>query len=126
VIFNGADMSRPEQIVAMLEEARERFGSVDIIVNNAGIQKVAPIEAFPVDKWDAILAINLSSAFHTMRTAVPWMKVPRWGRIINIGSAHSLIASPFKSAYVVAKHGLLGLTKTVALELAESGITRYC
>jgi 3-hydroxybutyrate dehydrogenase len=123
VIFNCADMSRPEQIVAMLEEAKARFGSVDIIVNNAGIQKVSPIEEFPVDKWDAILAINLSSAFHTIRTAVPWMKANQWGRIINIGSAHSLVASPFKSAYVVAKHGLLGLTKTVALELAEFGIT---
>ena len=123
VIFNGADMTKPEQIIAMLEEAKARFGSVDIIVNNAGIQKVAPIEEFPVDKWDAILAINLSSAFHTIRTTVPWMKANRWGRIINIGSAHSLIASPFKSAYVTAKHGLLGLTKTVALELAEFGIT---
>jgi 3-hydroxybutyrate dehydrogenase len=123
VIFNGADMTQPDQIVAMLQQAKSTFGSVDIIVNNAGIQKVAPIEEFPVDKWDAIIAINLTSAFHTIRTVVPWMKANRWGRIINIASAHALVASPFKSAYVTAKHGLLGLTKTVALELAEHGIT---
>jgi 3-hydroxybutyrate dehydrogenase len=96
---------------------------VDILVNNAGIQKVAPIEEFPVDKWDAIIAINLSSAFHTIRTAIPLMKAKGWGRIVNIASAHALVASPFKSAYVAAKHGLLGLTKTVALEVAEQGIT---
>jgi 3-hydroxybutyrate dehydrogenase len=123
VVYNGADMSKPAEIVALITETHERFGSVDIVVNNAGIQKVAPIEKFPVDKWDAIIAINLSSAFHTIRTAVPLMKAKGWGRIVNIASAHALVASPFKSAYVAAKHGLLGLTKTVALEVAEQGIT---
>lgn len=123
VLFNGADMTKPDQIVAMLQQAKDTFGGVDIIVNNAGIQKVAPIEELPVDKWEAILAINLTSAFHTIRTVVPWMKANKWGRIINIASAHALVASPFKSAYVTAKHGLLGLTKTVALEVAEFGIT---
>ncbi len=123
VIYHGADMSKPDQIAALIREAQELLGSVDILVNNAGIQKVAPIEEFPIDKWDAIIAINLSSAFHTIRAAVPGMKAKRWGRIINIASAHALVASPFKSAYVTAKHGLLGLTKTVALELAEAGIT---
>ncbi|MGH8612561.1 MAG: 3-hydroxybutyrate dehydrogenase [Gammaproteobacteria bacterium] len=123
VVYHGADMSKPEEVAALIRETQELFGSVDILVNNAGIQKVAPIEAFPIDKWDAIIAINLSSAFHTTRAAVPGMKAKRWGRIINIASAHALVASPFKSAYVAAKHGLLGLTKTVALELAEAGIT---
>jgi 3-hydroxybutyrate dehydrogenase len=123
VVYNGADMSKPAEIVAMITETHERLGSVDILVNNAGIQKVAPIEEFPVDKWDAIIAINLSAAFHTIRTAVPLMKAKSWGRIVNIASAHALVASPFKSAYVAAKHGLLGLTKTVALEVAEQGIT---
>ena len=123
VLYHGADMSQPEEIVTLMQEAKAQLGSVDIVVNNAGIQKVAPIEEFPVDKWDAILAINLSSAFHTIRVAVPWMKAQHWGRIINIASAHAIVASPFKSAYVAAKHGLLGLTKTVALELAEHGIT---
>jgi 3-hydroxybutyrate dehydrogenase len=123
VIYNSADMSKPAEIVAMITETHERLGSVDILVNNAGIQKVAPIEEFPVDKWDAIIAINLSAAFHTIRTAVPLMKAKGWGRIVNIASAHALVASPFKSAYVAAKHGLLGLTKTVALEVAEQGIT---
>jgi 3-hydroxybutyrate dehydrogenase len=123
VIYHGADMTKPDEIVALLKTAKDTFGSMDIVVNNAGIQKVAPIEEFPVDTWDAIIAINLSSAFHTIRTVVPWMKTKKWGRIINIGSAHSLVASPFKSAYVTAKHGLLGLTKTVALELAELGVT---
>src|SRR5918992_2050400 len=123
VVYNSADMSKPTEIVALITETHERFGSVDIVVNNAGIQKVAPIEEFPVDKWDAIIAINLSSAFHTIRTAIPLMKARGWGRIVNIGSAHSLIASPFKSAYVAAKHGMVGLTKTVALEVAEAGIT---
>jgi 3-hydroxybutyrate dehydrogenase len=123
VIYHGADMSKPAEIAAMIKETHERLGSVDIVVNNAGIQKVAPIEEFPVDKWDAIIAIDLSSAFHTIRTAVPLMKAKGWGRIINIASAHALVASPFKSAYVAAKHGMLGLTKTVALELAEHGIT---
>ncbi|MFH0352343.1 MAG: 3-hydroxybutyrate dehydrogenase [Chromatiales bacterium] len=123
VLYHGADMSQPAEIVTLMQEAKAQLGGVDIVVNNAGIQKVAPIEEFPVDKWDAILAINLSSAFHTIRVAVPWMKAQRWGRIINIASAHAIVASPFKSAYVAAKHGLLGLTKTVALELAEDGIT---
>jgi 3-hydroxybutyrate dehydrogenase len=123
VVYNSADMSKPAEIVAMITETHERLGSVDILVNNAGIQKVAPIEEFPVDKWDAIIAINLSAAFHTIRTAVPLMKAKGWGRIVNIASAHALVASPFKSAYVAAKHGLLGLTKTVALEVAEQGIT---
>jgi 3-hydroxybutyrate dehydrogenase len=123
VVYNSADMSKPAEIVAMITETHERLGSVDILVNNAGIQKVAPIEEFPVDKWDAIIAINLSAAFHTIRTAVPLMKAKGWGRIVNIASAHALIASLFKSAYVAAKHGLLGLTKTVALEVAEQGIT---
>src|SRR5205823_630410 len=123
VVYYSADMSKPAEIVAMITETHERLGSVDILVNNAGIQKVAPIEEFPVDKWDAIIAINLSAAFHTIRTAVPLMKAKGWGRIVNIASAHALVASPFKSAYVAAKHGLLGLTKTVALEVAEQGIT---
>jgi 3-hydroxybutyrate dehydrogenase len=110
VVYNSADMSKPAEIVAMITETHERLGSVDILVNNAGIQKVAPIEEFPVDKWDAIIAINLSAAFHTIRTAVPLMKAKGWGRIVNIASAHALVASPFKSAYVAAKHGMLGLT----------------
>ncbi len=122
-IYSGADMSRPAEISAMLREAAERFGKVDILVNNAGIQYVAPIEEFPPEKWDAILAINLSSAFHAVRAALPAMKQARWGRIVNIASAHGLRASPFKVAYVAAKHGLVGLTKTVALECAETGVT---
>lgn len=121
--YSNADMSKPDEIVDMVLTTNDKFGSVDIVVNNAGIQKVAAIEVFPVDKWDAIIAINLSSAFHTIRTALPIMKTKGWGRIINVASAHALVASPFKSAYVAAKHGLLGLTKTVALEVAESGIT---
>ncbi len=123
VIYIGADMSRPEETAEMILEAEKRFGGVDVLVNNAGIQKVAPVEEFPVDRWDAILAINLSSAFHTIRTAIPMMKARGFGRIVNVASAHGLVASPFKSAYVAAKHGLLGLTKTVALEVAETGIT---
>jgi 3-hydroxybutyrate dehydrogenase len=107
----------------MIEKAEKELGAVDILVNNAGIQHVAPVEEFPIDKWDAIIAINLSSAFHTTRAAVPGMKKRNWGRIVNIASAHSLRASPFKSAYVSAKHGLAGFTKSVALELAETGIT---
>jgi 3-hydroxybutyrate dehydrogenase len=116
-------MSRPEQIRAMAELARAEFGRIDIVVNNAGIQHVAPIESFPDEKWDAVLAIDLSSAFHLIKAVVPQMKARRSGRIINIASAHGLTASPFKAAYVAAKHGLVGLTKTVALELAEFGIT---
>jgi 3-hydroxybutyrate dehydrogenase len=122
-IYDGADMSKGDQIEAMMKHAAETFGGVDILVNNAGIQHVCPIEEFPVAKWDAIIAINLSSAFHTTRLAVPYMKEKHWGRIINVASAHALVASPFKSAYVAAKHGILGLTKTVALEVATHGVT---
>ena len=116
-------MLRHNQIADMIAKAERDFGSVDILVNNAGIQHVAPVEEFPIEQWDAIIAINLTSAFHTVRAAVPGMKKRKWGRIINICSAHSLRASPFKSAYVSAKHGLAGFTKTVALELAEHGVT---
>lgn len=121
--YSAADMSKPDEIVAMVEMARRGFGQVNVLVNNAGIQHVEAIETFPVAKWDAILAIDLSSAFHGMRAVVSEMKERKWGRIINVASAHGLVASPFKSAYVAAKHGLLGLTKTVALETAEHGIT---
>jgi 3-hydroxybutyrate dehydrogenase len=123
VIFDAANMLRHNQIADMIDKAEREFGAVDILVNNAGIQHVAAVEAFPIEQWDAIIAINLSSAFHTVRAAVPGMKKRKWGRIINICSAHSLRASPFKCAYVAAKHGLAGFTKTVALELAEKGIT---
>jgi len=123
VIYSDADISKPDEIASMVERTRAEFGSVDILVNNAGIQHVAPIEEFPVEKWDAIIGINLSGAFHTSRLAIPDMKKNGWGRIINVASAHALVASPFKSAYVVAKHGLAGLTKTIALEVAEHGIT---
>ncbi len=123
VIHDGADMSRPEQIEAMVASATATLGAVDILVNNAGIQHVAPIDEFPPAKWEAILAINLSAAFHTMRAAIPGMKARGWGRIVNIASAHGLVASPFKSAYVAAKHGMVGLTKVAAIELAEAGIT---
>jgi len=121
--YDGADMSRPEEIEAMIRKAVAEFGAIDILVNNAGIQHVAPIEEFPVDKWNAIIAINLAASFHTIRHALPEMKRRKWGRIINIASAHALVASPYKSAYVAAKHGIAGLTKTVALEVAEQGIT---
>ena len=123
VLYSPADMMDRHEIVGMVETAHEAFGGVDVLVNNAGIQHVAPIEAFPPEKWDAIIAINLSSAFHGMRAVIPHMKERRFGRIINIASAHALVASPFKSAYVAAKHGIAGLTKTVALEVAEHGIT---
>ncbi|WP_333824925.1 3-hydroxybutyrate dehydrogenase [Pinisolibacter sp.] len=123
VTYDGADMSKPAEIAAMVEKAIARFGAVDILVNNAGIQFVSPVEDFPIEKWDAIIAINLSSSFHTIRAALPAMKARGAGTIINIASAHALIASPFKSAYVSAKHGVAGLTKTVALEVAEMGIT---
>ncbi|MEO8804767.1 MAG: 3-hydroxybutyrate dehydrogenase [Burkholderiaceae bacterium] len=123
VRYSNADMSQPEQIRAMAELARAEFGKIDIIVNNAGIQHVAPIEDFPDAKWDAVLAINLSSAFHLIKAVVPEMKLRRFGRIINIASAHGLTASPFKAAYVSAKHGMVGLSRTVAVELAEHGIT---
>jgi 3-hydroxybutyrate dehydrogenase len=121
--YSGADMSKPADIAQMVEDAQRKFGQVDVLVNNAGIQHVEAIETFPIAKWDAIIAINLSSAFHATRAVVPGMKARKWGRIINIASAHGLVASPFKSAYVAAKHGILGLTKTVALETAEHGIT---
>ena len=123
VRYSNADMGKPEQIRAMAEQATREFGKVDIVVNNAGIQHVAPIEGFPDEKWDAIVAINLSSAFHLVKAVVPGMKARRFGRIVNIASAHGLTASPFKSAYVAAKHGLIGLSKTIALEVAEFGIT---
>ena len=119
-------MTRPAEIAAMVALGEATFGSVDVLVNNAGIQFVSPVEEFPPEKWEAIIAINLSSAFYGIRAAVPGMKKRRWGRIINTASAHSLVASPFKSAYVSAKHGIAGLTKTVALELATSGITCNC
>jgi 3-hydroxybutyrate dehydrogenase len=123
VRYSGADMSRPADVRAMAELAQAEFGKVDIVINNAGIQHVAPIDEFADEKWDAVIAINLSSAFHLIKAVVPGMKARRHGRIINIASAHGLTASPFKSAYVAAKHGLIGLSKTVALELAEFGIT---
>jgi len=121
--YDGADMMKPEQIRAMVEKAIGSFGRVDILVNNAGIQHVAPVDEFPLDQWDAIIAINLSSAFHATRAALPAMKQAKWGRVINIASAHGLVASPFKSAYVAAKHGIVGFTKSLALEVAEMGIT---
>ncbi len=123
VLYSAADMSKPEQIATMISEAKAAFGSVDVLVNNAGIQHVQAIEEFPTEKWDAILAINLSSAFHTTKLTLADMKTQGWGRIINLASAHGLVASPYKSAYVAAKHGMLGLTKTVALEGAEYGVT---
>jgi 3-hydroxybutyrate dehydrogenase len=125
-IYSPADMSKPDQIAGMVKQAEQAFGAVDILVNNAGIQHVAPIEEFPIAKWDQIIAINLSAAFHAIRAAVPGMKARKWGRIISTASAHSLTASPFKAAYVSAKHGIAGLTKTVALELATHGITVNC
>jgi 3-hydroxybutyrate dehydrogenase len=125
-IYSAADMSKAGEIADMIHTSERTFGSLDILVNNAGIQHVAPIEEFPIEKWDQIIAINLSSAFHTIRAAIPGMKSRKWGRIVNTASAHSLVASPFKSAYVSAKHGLAGLTKTVALEVATFGITANC
>jgi 3-hydroxybutyrate dehydrogenase len=123
VTFDGADMSKPAAIHRMIDTAGQHFGRIDILVNNAGIQHVAPIEAFPLASWDAILAVNLSAAFHTTRAVFAGMKARGWGRIVNVASAHALVASPFKSAYVAAKHGVLGLTKVTALEGAEHGIT---
>ncbi len=123
VEYHGADMSKPAEIEAMMVFATEKFGGVDVLVNNAGIQHVANVEDFPPEKWDAIIAINLSSAFHTSRWAIPGMRARNWGRIINIASAHGLVASAAKSAYVAAKHGLVGLTKASALELATTGVT---
>jgi 3-hydroxybutyrate dehydrogenase len=122
VIYDGADMTKPPQIASMIQRAASELGGVDILVNNAGIQHVAPIDEFPDDKWDAIIAVNLSSAFHATKHALPHMKKKRWGRIVNIASAHGLVASPNKSAYISAKHGIVGLTKATALEVAEHGI----
>lgn len=121
--YNAADLTKGSECAALIKFAEDTFGSVDVLVNNAGVQHVAPIEEFPVDKWDLIIALNLSAAFHATRAAVPGMKARKWGRIINTASAHALVASPFKSAYVAAKHGIAGLTKTVALETATFGIT---
>ena len=121
--YSAANMMKPDEIAAMVAEAEKEFGAIDILVNNAGIQHVAPVDEFPIEKWDQIIAINLSSAFHATRAALPKMKAKGWGRIINTASAHAFVASPFKSAYVAAKHGIAGLTKTAALELATFGIT---
>lgn len=123
VVYHDADMSQPQQIEAMMLFAAQRFGRVDILVNNAGIQHVAAVQEFSVEKWDAVIAINLSSAFHTTRLALPAMQQANWGRIINVASVHGLVASAYKSAYVAAKHGLVGLTKVTALENATTGIT---
>jgi len=123
VIYIQADMSKAADCRALVAKATEKFGSADVLVNNAGIQHVAPVEEFPAEKWDAIIAINLTSAFHTTAAAIPLMKKAGWGRIINVASAHGLVASPFKSAYVSAKHGIMGFTKTVALEVATARIT---
>jgi len=125
-LYSSADMSKPAEIAAMVVDCAAKLGGPDILISNAGIQHVSPIEEFPIEKWDAIIAINLSSTFHAIRAALPGMKAKQWGRIINTASAHSLTASPFKSAYVAAKHGLAGLTKTVALEAATFGITANC
>ncbi len=123
VDYHGADMSKPAEIEAMMQATEKRFGAIDILVNNAGIQHVANVEDFPVDRWDAIIAINLSSAFHTTRMAMPGMKQRNWGRIINLASVHGLVGSAQKSAYVAAKHGIVGLTKVTALETAQTGVT---
>jgi 3-hydroxybutyrate dehydrogenase len=123
VAYSGADMSRPEEVARMVREAEEAFGGVDVLVNNAGVQFVAPVDKFPDEKWAQIIGINLSSNFHAIKAVLPGMKRRNRGRIVNVASAHGLVASPFKSAYVAAKHGVVGLTKTVALELAETAIT---
>jgi len=122
-LYRQADMTKPEEIRGLMEHGESRLGQVDVLVNNAGIQFVSPIEEFPEDKWDAIIAVNMSSSFHTIKAALPGMKQRGWGRVINIASAHGLVASPYKSAYVAAKHGVVGITKTVALEAAEHGVT---
>lgn len=124
--YNGTDLTKPDQIESLMKECIDEFGAVDILVNNAGMQHVAPVDEFPVEKWDLIIALNLTAAFHTTRLAVPGMKKKGWGRVINTASAHSLVASPNKSAYVAAKHGIAGFTKTVALETATSGVTVNC
>jgi len=123
VSYHGADMSKPAEIEDMIRTAEAAFGRIDVLVNNAGIQHVAPIDEFPTERWDAIIAINLSSAFHTIRLALPKMRASGWGRILNIASVHGLVASAQKSAYVAAKHGVIGLTKAVALETAQTGVT---
>jgi len=123
VRYDGADMSRQDAIEAMVARIEDEFGAIDILVNNAGIQFVSPVDEFPVERWNAVLALNLSASFHLIRTVLPGMKAKGWGRIINVASAHALVASPFKAAYVAAKHGVAGLTKTVALEVAAQGIT---
>lgn len=123
VAYHPADMSKPDEIAALMAFAAQTFGAVDILVNNAGIQHVANVEDFPPERWDAVIAINLSASFHTSRLAIPAMRARNWGRIINIASVHGLVASRQKSAYVAAKHGLVGLTKVSALELAETGVT---
>ena len=125
-LYSGHDLTKVDQIEAMMKEAADAFGGVDILINNAGMQHVAPVEEFPLDKWDLIIALNLNAAFHTTRLAIPYMKSRKWGRIIQTASAHSLTASPFKSAYVTAKHGHAGFTKTVALETATFGVTANC
>jgi 3-hydroxybutyrate dehydrogenase len=126
VLFSQANMAKSDEIAQMIAQTKKDLGTVDVLVNNAGVQHVSPVEDFPPEKWDLILAVNLSSAFHTSRAVVPAMKAKKWGRIINTASAHSLVASPFKAAYVSAKHGLAGLTKTLALELAQFGVTANC
>ena len=125
-VYSGADMTKPDEIRAMVADCTAQLGAPDILINNAGIQHVAPVDEFPEDRWDAVLSIILSSAFHATKAALPGMKAKRWGRVINTGSMHSLVASPYKSAYNAAKHGLVGLTKTVALEVATQGITVNC
>ncbi|CAN5385019.1 3-hydroxybutyrate dehydrogenase [soil metagenome] len=125
-IYSDADLTKVDAIEGMMKTAADSFGGVDILINNAGMQHVSPVEDFPIDKWDLIIALNLTAAFHTIRLAIPYMKTKKWGRIIATASAHSLVASPFKSAYVTAKHGLAGLHKTVALELATFGVTANC
>ncbi|HEY1145759.1 MAG TPA: 3-hydroxybutyrate dehydrogenase [Allosphingosinicella sp.] len=126
ILYNGADLTKVDAIEGLVAETADAFGGVDILINNAGMQHVAPVDEFPIEKWDLIIALNLSAAFHTIRLALPHMKAKGWGRIINTASAHSLVASPNKSAYVAAKHGIAGLTKTVALEAATSGVTVNC
>lgn len=123
VLYHPADMTKPDEIADLITSTHEKLGAIDVLVNNAGVQHVAAVEEFPIEKWDQIIAINLTSSFHTMRAAIPLMKAAGKGRIINISSAHGLVASPYKSAYVAAKHGIMGLTKSAALELAETGIT---
>jgi 3-hydroxybutyrate dehydrogenase len=125
-LYSGADMTKPDEIRAMVADCTAQLGTPDILINNAGIQHVAPVDEFPEDKWDSVLAIILSSAFHTTKAALPGMKAKSWGRVINTGSMHSLVASPYKAAYNAAKHGIAGLTKTVALEVATQGITVNC